>query len=223
MPYREDDYLQVSGIQHFAFCRRQWALIHIEEIWSENWRTTEGKLLHEKAHDAYRSESRGEVVITRAVPIHSPTLGLSGECDIVELRRDDKKGVPLRGHDGKYRIYPVEYKRGSPKEGTCDLLQLTAQAMCLEEMLCCTISEGALYYFEVRRRQHIVFTEDMRNAVRQYTAEMHDTFSRRYLPKPHRTKSCNACSLHDECLPKLEKTESAKAYNDHNFSEEDDT
>ena len=135
MEYNEDSYLMVSGIQHFAFCRRQWALIHIDEVWAENERTAEGRIIHDTAHDVYRSESRGEVILSRAMPIFSHALGLSGECDVVEFRRTTKDGISLHGRDGLYTVYPVEYKRGSPKENPCDILQMTAQAMCLEEML----------------------------------------------------------------------------------------
>ena len=129
MEYNEDSYLMLSGIQHFVFCRRQWALIHIDDVWAENERTTEGKLLHDNAHDAYRSESRGEVLISRAMPIFSRTLGLSGECDVVEFRKTVNQGILLHGRDGFYTVYPVEYKRGSPKENLCDILQLTAQLL----------------------------------------------------------------------------------------------
>lgn len=217
MEYNEDSYLMLSGIQHFAFCRRQWALIHIDNVWAENERTTEGKILHDHAHDAYRSESRGEVIISRAMPIFSRTLGLSGECDVVEFRKNSGQGISLHGRDGFYTVYPVEYKRGSPKENPCDILQLTAQAMCLEEMLCCTISEGALYYFETRHRVRVNITDELRDTVRKYAAEMHEYYDRQYLPRPKRTKACNACSLKEECIPKLEKFQSAKAYNDENL------
>ncbi len=222
MEYSEEEYLPLSGIQHFAFCRRQWALIHIENVWTENSRTAEGRLLHEGAHDAYRPESRGETVVSRAMPVFSRTLGLSGECDLVELRRDEHDGVAIRGREGKYRVYPVEYKRGSPKEELCDLLQLTAQAMCLEEMLCCTIEEGALYYFETRHRLPVTITDELREKVRDCVKEMHADFDRRYLPKVRRTKACNACSLKEECLPRLEKTLSARRYNDLNLGADDE-
>jgi CRISPR-associated exonuclease Cas4 len=147
------------------------------------------------------------------MPVFSSELGLSGECDMVELHRD-ANGIPLRNREGKFRIYPVEYKHGAPKEDLCDVLQLTAQAMCLEDMLCCSIAEGALYYFETRHRLPILFTEEMRETVRRYAKEMHEYFDRRYLPKPKRTKACNACSLKEECLPRLEKVMDAQSYND---------
>ncbi|MBQ7921738.1 MAG: CRISPR-associated protein Cas4 [Clostridia bacterium] len=221
MEYNEDSYLMLSGVQHFAFCRRQWALIHIDNVWVENERTTEGKLLHDNAHDAYRSESRGEVIISRAMPIFSRTMGLSGECDVVEFRKNSAEGIALHGKDGFYTVYPVEYKRGTPKENPCDMLQLTAQAMCLEEMMCCNITEGALYYFETRHRVKVSITDELRDTVHKYAAEMHEYYERQYLPRPKRTKACNACSLKELCLPKLEKIQSAKAYNDENLGRND--
>ena len=143
--YKEEDYLMLSGIQHFAFCRRQWALIHVEQQWQENVRTVEGELLHKRAHDTYSSEKRNDVVISRGLPVHSREMGVSGVCDIVEFRRAEE-GITLHGHRGTFQVYPVEYKRGKPKDTQIDILQLTAQAMCLEEMLSCTIAEGAVLY-----------------------------------------------------------------------------
>lgn len=186
--YREEDFLMLSGIQHFAFCRRQWALICIEGIWDENGRTAEGRLLHESAHDAYRPESRGETVVSRAMPIFSRTLGLSGECDVVEFRKDPA-GIIIAGRQGRWSVYPVEYKRGSPKKDPCDLLQLTAQAMCLEEMLCCTVSKGALFYFETKHRLPVEITNELRGTVRQYAAEMHEYVQRGYYAVAPRTGS----------------------------------
>lgn len=154
--YEENEFLQLSGIQHFAFCRRQWALAYIEMQWQENVRTVEGRLLHEKAHDTTSREKRGDLLISRGMPIHSRTLGISGECDVVEFHREED-GITLQGYEGTYKVVPVEYKKGKPKQGNADILQLTAQAMCLEEMLCCDIPFGYLYYGEIRRREKIDF------------------------------------------------------------------
>ena len=219
MEYNEEDYLMLSGLQHFRFCRRQWALIHIENQWEENYRTIDGKIVHENAHDQSFTESRGDIIITRGVNVFSRTLGVSGQCDVLEYHRDEN-GYSLNGKEGKWRPYPVEYKRGTPATGEGNALQLCAQAMCLEEMLCCEIQEGALYYFETRHRVKIAITDEMRDTVRKYSAEMHEYFDRQYLPRPKRTKACNACSLKEECLPKLEKIQSAKAYNDENLGRE---
>lgn len=211
MEYREEDYLMLSGIQHFAFCRRQWALIHIEQQWAENVHTVEGELLHKNAHDPYYSEKRNDVIISRGLPVHSRTMGVSGVCDIVEFHRSED-GVSLHGHRGLFQIYPVEYKRGKPKDTEIDILQLTAQAMCLEEMLAARIEEGALFYGEIKRREKVLFTEELRAQVRADFAEMHQIYDRKYTPKVRWSKACNACSLRDICLPKLGKAPSVKAY-----------
>lgn len=139
--YDPDDCLMISGLQHFRFCRRQWALIHIEQQWAENLRTTEGALLHERAHDEQLRERRGDTIITRSLRVYSLTLGLTGQCDVVEFHRDER-GVPLHGYEGTWLPFPVEYKRGRAKQDGCDELQLCAQAMCLEEMLCCEIGRA---------------------------------------------------------------------------------
>ena len=217
--YKEDDFLQLSGIQHFAFCRRQWALIHIELEWEENVRTVEGVLLHEKAHDASIKEKRGNLIITRALPIHSRELGISGECDVVEFHKS-KEGITLSGIEGKYTVTPVEYKRGKPKNNDFDVLQVTAQALCLEEMLCCEIPFGYIYYGEIKHRIKIEFTEELRQKVKLMFLEMHKYFEQRYTPKVKISKSCNACSLKDVCIPKLNKELSVKKNIDKRLNEE---
>lgn len=209
--YHEDDYLMLSGIQHFAFCRRQWALIHIEQQWEENLRTMDGNIIHERVHDESIREKRGDLIITRAMAVSSSRLGLSGECDSVEFHRNDN-GVPIFGMEGKYCIVPVEYKRGKPKDKDCDLLQLTAQALCLEDMLCCEINEGYLYYGETRHRLKVIFNDLLRKRTENIIIEMHDLYQKRYTPIVKRTKSCNACSLKEICLPQLEKKRKASVY-----------
>ena len=211
MIYSESDFLQLSGLQHFAFCRRQWALIHIENQWAENFRTIDGSILHQNAHDSQFRESRGDRVITRGVSIHSSLLGVSGQCDVLEYHREDT-GIPLAGKEGLWQPYPVEYKRGRPKEGNADTLQLCGQAMCLEEMLCRDIPEGALFYGETRRRERVQFTPELRVQVRELLDEMHQLYRRGYTPKVKPTKSCNACSMKELCLPRLMKTRSVSAY-----------
>ena len=206
-----DDFLQLSGIQHFIFCRRQWALIHIEQQWAENYRTTDGALMHEKAHDRDASESRRDLYIVRGLRIFSAALGISGECDVVEFHRDEN-GVTLAEKEGRWQPFPVEYKHGEPKAGNYDAAQLCAQAMCLEEMLCCRIPSGALFYGQTRRRQSVEFTEELRSEVRSAITEMHQLYQRGYTPKVKPSKACNACSLKELCLPVLCKGKSVKAY-----------
>ena len=209
--YGEEDYLMLSGIQHFAFCRRQWAMIHSEQQWAEIYRTTAGGLMHKKAHDDASFEKRGDLLIIRGMRISSRNLGLSGQCDVVEFHQDEN-GVSLFGYDGKWKPVPVEYKRGTPKENNADELQLCAQAMCLEEMLQVYVQDGYLYYGENRRRSHVDFTDSLREEVRNAAKEMHELFQRGYTPNVKPTKKCKACSLENLCLPKLQKTVKVRDY-----------
>ena len=211
MEYNEADYLQLSGIQHFRFCRRQWALIHIENQWAENSRTVGGEIMHERAHDSELRERRGGLLITRNMPVASPTLGVSGACDVVEFRRSDH-GCTIAGESGSFQPYPVEYKHGAPRVDTANELQLCGQAMCLEEMLCCDIPCGALYFGETRRRVEVNFTPELRQEVQDCLREMHALYQRGYTPRVKPTKACNACSLKELCLPKLMRTGSVKTY-----------
>ena len=212
MDFKEEDFLQISGLQHFSFCRRQWALIHIEQLWSENLRTVEGNILHERAHDASLRESRGDLLITRDMRVYSPTLGISGACDVVEFHRGPV-GIPLRGREGLWQPYPVEYKHGEPRhQDHANELQVCAQAMCLEEMLCCEIPEAALYFGQTRHRETVALTAELRQEVRQDLDEMHELYRRQHTPKVKPTKSCNACSLKELCIPKLMRKKSVAAY-----------
>ena len=166
-----DDWLPLSGIQHFCFCRRQWALIHLEQQWAENRRTVEGQLDHARCHDANQTERRGGLLITRGMQVVSRRLGLSGNCDVVEFRADPE-GIPLQSTEWLWKPMPVEYKHGRAKASDADRLQLCAQAMALEEMLVCSIPEGALFYEETRRREVVPLTEELRQATQKMADEM---------------------------------------------------
>lgn len=211
MIYAEDDYLMLSGIQHFVFCRRQWALIHMEQQWEENLRTVDGSLMHERVHDSGFHEKRKDTIITRGMAVSSARLGISGECDAVEFHRC-KDGVSIFGREGTYSVLPIEYKRGEPKQDDCDVLQLTAQAMCLEDMLCCEIPFGYLYYGKTKRRFKVEFDEALRQKTERILQEMHELYHRRHTPKGKRTKACNACSLKNICLPVLCSSKSVTSY-----------
>lgn len=219
MEYSQDDYLMISGIQHFKFCRRQWALIHIEQQWAENEHTVLGELMHKKAHDPHLTEKRKDIIIARALPVSSKILGVSGECDIVEFRKC-VEGIHLHGHRGMFSVYPVEYKKGKPKLMEEDRLQLAAQAMCLEEMFSTEVPEGAIFYGETRRREIVEITPELRTEVEKMFQEMHQYYDRHYTAKVKYSKSCNACSLKDLCLPKLGKTVSVATYIDKMLKEE---
>lgn len=213
--YKEEDYLMLSGIQHFVFCRRQWALIHIENQWDDNLRTVEGNIMHNRAHDGPTLESRKDVILSREMRVFSRRLGISGICDVVEFKRCDitlENAVTLFGRDGKYTVVPVEYKHGEPKVNNADRMQLVAQIICLEEMLATTIGYGYLYYGKTKRREKIVVDDLIRNAVQETVAEMHSYYDRKYTPKVKWSKSCNACSLNNICVPKLMKNKNVHTY-----------
>lgn len=211
MAYNEEEYLLLSGVQHFCFCRRQWALIHIEDLWAENVRTTEGEILHQRAHDAGLREKRADRIITRDMAISSPTLGVSGACDVVEFYRS-AQGITLPNEEGFFQPYPVEYKHGAPREDHANELQLCGQAMCLEEMLCCDIPKGALYFGETRRRVEVEFTPELRRELTDTLLEMHELYRRGHTPRVKPTKACGACSLKELCLPRLTRCGSVKTY-----------
>lgn len=202
--YTQDDLLPLSGIQHFLFCRRQWALIHIEQQWKENALTAEGRIMHKRADDPFFTETRNGIITARSVPVASYQLGLSGLCDVVEFTASPE-GVKLPGRDGSYLAAPIEYKRGKEKHDHSDETQLCAQAMCLEEMLSMNIPRGYLYYGETRHRVEIEFTTERRTLVQDMANEMHNYFSRGYTPRVKTSKACRSCSLADVCLPVLQE------------------
>ena len=202
--YRPDELLPLSGIQHFVFCRRQWALIHVERQWQENALTVEGKLLHKRVDNPFFSETRQGVITARAVPIASYRLGLSGVCDVVEFA-ESPEAVRLPGREGTFLPAPVEYKRGHEKQEPCDEAQLCAQAICLEEMLAVAIPAGYLFYGETRRRVAVELKPNLRDLVRSMAEEMLAYFQRGHTPRVKPSKACRACSLADVCLPALQE------------------
>ena len=200
MPYVEEEFLPLSGIQHFAFCKRQWSLATIDGVWEENLLTTLGALLHERAHDSSIREHRGDLIIVRGLWIVSRELGLSGVCDVVEFHRDPH-GLPLTGEEGRWSIVPVEYKKGSRKRTDADRLQVCAQAMCLEEMTGADIPKGYLFYGASKSREQVEFGEALRGKVRSLSEEMHEAYRRQRSYKPRKTNACRSCSLADDCMP----------------------
>jgi CRISPR-associated exonuclease Cas4 len=206
--YSPDEYLPISGIQHFIFCRRQWALIHVERQWQENALTVEGRLLHNRVDDPFFTEKRKGVIVARAVPVASPALGLHGVCDVVEFTAVDSsapEGVRLPGREGLYRPAPVEYKRGKEKHDHSDEAQLCAQAMCLEEMLAVSIPVGFMYYGQTRHRVSVELAGELREQVRKAAEEMHAYYERGYTPRVRTSRACRSCSLADVCLPMLQE------------------
>lgn len=207
--YTEDDLLSLSGLQHMIFCERQCALIHVEQVWAENRLTAEGRIMHDRVHDAGR-ESRGDVRIEYGMPLRSLRLGLIAKADVVEFHRKDS---PDKGDAGIWVPFPVEYKHGKPKKDNSDLVQLCAQAICLEEMLGVEIPEGAIFYGKTRRRQDVVFDDELRRETEETAKRFHDLLESGKTPRPVYSKRCDSCSVYEQCLPKtVQKTRSIKRY-----------
>jgi CRISPR-associated exonuclease Cas4 len=213
--FSEDDLLPLSGLQHLVFCERQWGLIHIEQQWEENRLTTEGRILHERVHEA-GTQARPGVVTARGLYLRCFRLGLSGQADVVEFQQlescaVDRTGVPgglpqmaarLQDRKGWWRPFPVEYKRGRPKADGCDEVQLCAQALCLEEMWGVAIDGGALFYGTTRRRKEIPFDAELRTRTEGLARRMHELYAARVTPPAVDAKKCDRCSLYDRCLPR---------------------
>jgi CRISPR-associated exonuclease Cas4 len=161
--YSEDDLLPLSGLQHLAYCPRQFALIHLEQAWADKLFTAEGNLLHRRADQA-EAETWGGIHIARSLRLQSLALGLAGIAEAVEFHRvaEDTPGVELPQLAGRWRPYPVEYKRGRQKANDCDHVQVCAQALCLEEVMGLDIPEGALFYGKTRRRKTVRFDDKLR-------------------------------------------------------------
>ena len=170
--FYEDDFQPISALQHLAFCERQWALIHLEQVWLENVLTTEGRHLHDKVHEE-ETESRGDLKIARSLRLRSTRLGLTGQADVVEF---------INNGNGKMIVTPVEFKRGKPKIDSCDEVQLCAQTLCLEEMLNVDISEGYFFYGKPRRRHKVVFTRELRKITEELTQKLHELFKQKITP-----------------------------------------
>lgn len=201
--YDIDDLIQLSALQHFAFCPRQCALIHNEQVWSESLLTAEGRLMHERVHDE-RQESRRNLRMEFGVPLRSLRLGLIGKADVVEFHRLE---------DGSWMPFPVEYKRGRPKADDWDKIQLCAQALCLEEMLNVHIASGALFYGRTRRREDVEFDSFLRSKTEEAARETHELIASRQTPPPSYSKRCDRCSLIEVCLPKtMQKKRTVKGY-----------
>jgi CRISPR-associated exonuclease Cas4 len=203
MSYTEDDLLPLSGLQHLLFCERQCALIHIEQAWAENLLTAEGRIMHDRVHDADR-ESRGNIRKEYGMPLRSLRLGLIAKADVVEFHR-------TAGNN--WLPFPVEYKHGRPKKDNIDTVQLCAQAMCLEEMLDVEISKGAIFYGKTRRRQDVAFDGNLRRETENAVQRFHELVESGHTPKPVYKKTCDRCSMYDLCLPKtVEKPRSINRY-----------
>ncbi|MFR9541927.1 MAG: CRISPR-associated protein Cas4 [Rikenellaceae bacterium] len=206
--YSEDDMLMLSGIQHFVFCPRQWALIHIEQQWSENHLTTEGNILHTNVDNPHYRQKNGDQITLRSLHLASKKLGLYGIADAVELIPTDDRtnAITHPRYDGYWQPIPVEYKRGHSKVSQCDKIQVAAQAMAIEEMYDLTIDYGVLFYWETRRREIVSITDELRELVQQKADEMHRIFKTGIMPMGELKSCCKSCSLKDICMPQLSRS-----------------
>lgn len=212
--YKDDEMLMLSGIQHFMFCPRQWALIHIDQQWEENRLTTEGQLLHNNVDNPSYRQKNGETITLRSVAIASKKLGLYGVTDAVELHPvvDGQDGIQHKSYSGIWKPFPIEYKRGKPKHTSIDEVQLAAQVMCLEEMYRIHIEYGALYYGVTKHREIIHINQALRRLTGECAEEMHRVFSSGIIPKAVKGKHCKNCSLVDVCMPKIENCSQVSTY-----------
>lgn len=220
--YTEDEMLMLSGIQHYMFCPRQWALIHIEQQWADNRLTTEGNILHENVDNPFYRQKNGDVITLRSLHIASKELGLYGITDAVELVPSDspENAITHNRYKGYWKPYPVEYKRGRHKPDERDEVQLAAQAMCLEEMFGINIPYGALYYNEVKHREVVAISEPLRRTTRQCAEQMHEIFKSGIMPKPIKASHCRNCSLKDICLPETDNCTKVSTYLNINLYED---
>jgi len=211
--FSEDELLAISGLQHLRFCERQWGLIHLEQQWAENALTAEGRILHDNVHEG-GTEARPGVVTARGLRLRSLRVGLTGQADVVEFYRAEGREtgtVQVAGRSGWWRPFPVEYKRGQRKAGSCDEVQLCAQALCLEEMFGVAIEAGALYYGKTRRRSDVRFDAGLRAETEDLARRMHALFAAGRTPAAVYAKKCESCSLYEQCLPRAGSKEGAVA------------
>ncbi|MBD5312514.1 MAG: CRISPR-associated protein Cas4 [Bacteroides sp.] len=224
MIYTDDQLLPLSGIQHFRYCPRQWGLIYIDCCWEENQLTYEGRQLHQHVDNPFYRSKHKDIIYLRSLSLISYRLGLSGIADLIELHHTDNE--PAYRHPnyiGKWNVFPVEYKHGKPKKDDIDILQLVAQAICLEEMFNICVTEGAIYYGETQHRLSVPITETLRQTVTECTNAMHKLYSQAKVPIIEKSSKCRRCSLKDLCIPEIQsvnKSISAKRYNLYNLYEE---
>jgi CRISPR-associated exonuclease Cas4 len=216
--FSDDDLLPISALQHLLFCERQCALIHLERVWAENRLTVEGRHLHRRAHDA-KSQWQHGVRVTRGLLLRSFQFGLFGQADVVEFeplagRRANWNGSLADVVDWQdWRITPVEYKRGKPKTGDCDRVQLCAQALCLEEMLAVAIPFGGLFYGRRKRRTVVNFDSALRASTVETARRLHAMIASGRTPPAVKEPKCDRCSLIGICLPDaLARTRNAADY-----------
>ena len=223
--FAEDDFFQISALQHYVYCPRQCALIHVEDVWKENVFTVRGDILHEKV-DTDTYESRGTIKTVRGLKIHSFRLGISGRCDVVEFLRQTgpakrdpaifkwqtMREMSVAAVGQSFLIVPVEFKAGKPKDDISDKVQLCAQALCLEEMLNTSVKHGAFFYAKIRRRVQVEIDEDLRKQTEEIISSVREIMINKRTPAADYSAKCRNCSLEPVCLPKAMSDRKLKMY-----------
>lgn len=194
--------LPISALKQYIYCKRRFALMHIECQWGSNYKIVEGDFLHKKVDDPFFNEKRGNIHIDRSIPVFSDNLNLYGIADIVEFINDDD-GIKIDSKIGKWRINPIEYKNGKPESSNADKYQLCAVSMCLEEMFNATISTGDIYYGKIKRRVLVDLSDELKNNVLKVINEIQILFDNQTLPPKPEDQNCSLCSLIDICMPNI--------------------
>lgn len=213
MPYSDEDCIAISGLQHLAFCPRQWGLIHLDQEWVENRLTAEGKTLHLRVDEGYREFRRGLRQYS-GLHVRSHEIGLYGRLDVLEVLESvgPKIEVPLLGLSGNWTLHPVEFKRGQPKRHDADLIQLCAQALCIEEMTGVSIVEASVFYGEIRKRIQVELTDSLRSRTIDLAQLAHRLIASGKVPDAEILPHCKACSLNEICMPRSNQTRRLEAY-----------
>ncbi len=212
MMFADDELIPLSALQHFVFCRRQCALIHLDGVWTENRLTAEGRAMHDRV-DSRVHESRRDTCVAATLRLVSHKLGVAGVADMVEFHRvrdDAPDGAKLAGKSGRWIPFPVEYKHGKPNGRQADEVQLCAQAMCLEEMLNVAVPCGALFYGKTRHRLDVNFDAALRTLTEETARGVHALFAAGDVPPAEYGPWCESCSLQDACQPRKQSLSAEK-------------
>ncbi len=201
MPNSSAELFPLSWLSQYGYCPRRCGLLAIDQVWSENAETAAGRSQHERVHTA-RTERRGESIYLYELGVFSRILGVNGKCDCVEAH-PDPDGVTIPWGVGTYRLYPIEYKHGVVRQEEEYHIQLCAQALCLEELLGCSISKGAVFYIDAHRRNEVLLDEALREKTRQTAASVRVLLETQRIPSAKYSTKCKKCSLLEHCQPKL--------------------
>jgi CRISPR-associated protein Cas4 len=199
--YSEDEFLTLSSLRHFCYCKHLWGLTQLENYWSDNYHTTNGHLAHQKTDNPFIEDKRRDILIVRSLHTSSKRLGLQGVLDTVEFIKNDN-GISLAKHSGKWIPHVVEYKESKTDQGIEDAMQTVAQVICLEETFHCTINYCYIYYRKTNQKIKIIIDNNLRTQVQQFSDTMHSYYDNHTIERPHYSKKCKGCALIDICNPK---------------------